>query len=59
MNIEYETLKADLDKKNENITGLKGVYFELYSNFQLRNQKRTKRKNGTIKSMRDGKSRKE
>jgi chromosome segregation ATPase len=53
---EFTKVKEELDKKNEHITGLKGVLSFLSSNLQLIRARRPKRKIATTRSMNLGRN---
>lgn len=52
--LEFTRIKTELDKKNENITGLKTVSAALPSNSTQRRPKRPRRRRGTTRSTRPG-----
>jgi chromosome segregation ATPase len=54
---EFNRVKEELDKKNEHITGLKGVRMWLSSKSPHKRMRRTKRRIDTIRSTSCGRSR--
>lgn len=56
---EFNRVKEELDKKNEHITGLKGVRMWLSSKSQQRRTRRMRRRSAMIRSTTCGRSRRE